>query len=133
MKNTIKNTMHFALSCFLFLPAVSYYCGMQETQVHGSIGKVTFTTARTEGDVYIVTAEVTFVSREEIRLPVTFTVLGKARTKLVQMNKGENSLSMTVSLENPVKNNPLVFLGSDSTEAIVRIDGQTVSQEVRFS
>ena len=97
MKNTTKNTLHFALSCFLFLPAVSYYCGMQETQVHGSIGKVTFTTARTEGDVYIVTAEVTFVSREEM------------------------------------KNNPLAFLGSDSTEAIVRIDGQTVSQEVRFS
>lgn len=106
---------------------------MQETQVHGSIGKVTFTTARAEGDVYDVTAEVIFVSSEETRLPVTFTILGKARTKLVQMNKGENSITLTVSLEDPVKNNPLAFLGSDSTEAIVKIDGQTVSQEVRFS
>lgn len=78
-------------------------------------------------------ASFTFTSDEDIRVPVTFTVLSAARTRLVTLEKGMNALEFSLQLEDPKRNNPFSFLGTDEAEALIRIDGAEVSAPVSFA
>lgn len=100
---------------------------------HGTIDGLSVRAACTGGTTWQVDASFTFTSDEDIRVPVTFTVLSAARTRLVTLTRGVNALEFSLQLENPKRNNPFSFLGTDEAEALIRIDGAEVSAPVSFA
>lgn len=100
---------------------------------HGTIDGLSVRAACTGGTTWQVDASFTFTSDEDIRVPVTFTVLSAARTRLVTLEKGVNALEFSLQLEDPKRNNPFSFLGTDEAEALIRIDGVEVSAPVSFA
>ena len=100
---------------------------------HGTIDGLSVRAACTGGTTWQVDASFTFTSDEDIRLPVTFTVLSAARTRLVTLEKGVNTLEFNLQLDDPKRNNPFSFLGTDEAEALIRIDGAEVSAPVSFA
>lgn len=100
---------------------------------HGTIDGLSVRAACTGGTTWQVDASFTFTSDEDIRVPVTFTVLSAARTRLVTLEKGMNALEFSLQLEDPKRNNPFSFLGTDEAEALIRIDGAEVSAPVSFA
>lgn len=100
---------------------------------HGTIDGLSVRAACTGGTTWQVDASFTFTSDEDIRVPVTFTVLSAARTRLVTLEKGVNALEFSLQLEDPKRNNPFSFLGTDEAEALIRIDGAEVSAPVSFA
>lgn len=100
---------------------------------HGTIDGLSVRAACTGGTTWQVDASFTFTSDEDIRVPVTFTVLSAARTRLVTLARGVNALEFSLQLEDPKRNNPFSFLGTDEAEALIRIDGAEVSAPVSFA
>lgn len=100
---------------------------------HGTIDGLSVSAACTGGTTWQVDASFTFTSDEDIRVPVTFTVLSAARTRLVTLEKGVNTLEFNLQLDDPKRNNPFSFLGTDEAEALIRIDGVEVSAPVSFA
>ena len=113
---------------------------------HGTIDGLSVRAACTGGTTWQVDASFTFTSDEDIRVPVTFTVLSAARTRLVTLEKGSaartrlvtlekgmNALEFSLQLEDPKRNNPFSFLGTDEAEALIRIDGAEISAPVSFA
>ena len=100
---------------------------------HGTIDGLSVRAACTGGTTWQVDASFTFTSDEDIRVPVTFTVLSAARTRLVTLEKGVNALEFNLQLDDPKRNNPFSFLGTDEAEALIRIDGAEVSAPVSFA
>lgn len=100
---------------------------------HGTIDGLSVRAACTGGTTWQVDASFTFTSDEDIRVPVTFTVLSAARTRLVTLEKGMNALEFSLQLEDPKRNNPFSFLGTDEAEALIRIDGAEISAPVSFA
>ena len=100
---------------------------------HGTIDDLSVRAACTGGTTWQVDASFTFTSDEDIRVPVTFTVLSAARTRLVTLEKGMNALEFSLQLEDPKRNNPFSFLGTDEAEALIRIDGAEISAPVSFA
>ena len=100
---------------------------------HGTIDGLSVRAACTGGTTWQVDASFTFTSDEDIRVPVTFTVLSTARTRLVTLEKGVNTLEFNLQLDDPKRNNPFSFLGTDEAEALIRIDGAEVSAPVSFA
>ena len=100
---------------------------------HGTIDGLSVRAACTGGTTWQVDASFTFTSDEDIRVPVTFTVLSAARTRLVTLEKGMNALEFSLQLEDPKRNNPFSFLGTDEAEALIRIDGAEISTPVSFA
>ena len=87
---------------------------------HGTIDGLSVRAACTGGTTWQVDASFTFTSDEDIRVPVTFTVLSAAR-------------EFNLQLDDPKRNNPFSFLGTDEAEALIRIDGAEVSAPVSFA
>ena len=104
---------------------------MTETK-HGIIVKAEFRSEKEAEKCWSVSVDAVFQAHEDIRLPVTFSILGKATTKLISLEKGNNNLSFCLSVEDPVKNFPLNFIGTESTEALLRIDGESITGSVSF-
>lgn len=100
---------------------------------HGTIDGLSVRAACTGGTAWQVDASFTFTSDEDIRVPVTFTVLSAARTRLVTLEKGMNALEFSLQLEDPKRNNPFSFLGTDEAEALIRIDGAEIGAPVSFA
>ena len=100
---------------------------------HGTIDGLSVRAACTGGTTWQVDASFTFTSDEDIRVPVTFTVLSAARTRLVTLEKGMNALEFSLQLEDPKRNNPFSFLGTDEAEALIRIDVAEISAPVSFA
>lgn len=100
---------------------------------HGTIDDLSVRAACTGGTTWQVDASFTFTSDEDIRVPVTFTVLSAARTRLVTLEKGVNALEFNLQLDDPKRNNPFSFLGTDEAAALIRIDGAEVSAPVSFA
>ena len=100
---------------------------------HGTIDGLSVRAACTGGTTWQVDASFTFTSDEDIRVPVTFTVLSAARTRLVTLEKGVNALEFNLQLDDPKRNNPFSFLGTDEAEALIRIDGAEISAPVSFA
>ncbi len=104
---------------------------MTETK-HGIIVKAEFRSEKETEKSWSVSVDAVFQAYEDIRLPVTFSILGKATTKLISLEKGNNNLSFCLSVEDPVKNFPLNFIGTECTEALLRIDGESITGSVSF-
>lgn len=100
---------------------------------HGTIDDLSVRAECTGGTTWQVDASFTFTSDEDIRVPVTFTVLSAARTRLVMLTRGVNTLELSLQLDDPKRNNPFSFLGTDEAEALIRIDGAEVSAPVSFA
>lgn len=100
---------------------------------HGNIVSASFSSERKDERLWLVRFHIEFEASQELRIPLTFSVLGKARTRLVSMEKGVNTIEDVLELEDPVKNNPFSFIGTSSTEAMARLDGETVTGEVTFA
>ena len=100
---------------------------------HGTIDDLSVRAACTGGTTWQVDASFTFTSDEDIRVPVTFTVLSAARTRLVTLEKGVNALEFNLQLDDPKRNNQFSFLGTDEAEALIRIDGAEISAPVSFA
>ena len=100
---------------------------------HGTIDDLSVRAACTGGTTWQVDASFTFTSDEDIRVPVTFTVLSAAKTRLVTLEKGVNALEFNLQLDDPKRNNPFSFLGTDEAEALIRIDGAEVSAPISFA
>ena len=69
----------------------------------------------------------------DARFPLTFSVLNAARTRLINVTKGTNTIQDELVLDNPRKNNPFSFIGTDSAQILVRIDGTTLTDTAVFS
>ena len=102
---------------------------------HGTIDGIVFTTTSLGAGRWRADAAFTFTleGNLEIRIPATFTVLGAARTRLVTLTPGTNSLSFSLELDDPKGGNPFRFIGTDETEAMIRIDGITLDASVSFA
>ena len=102
---------------------------------HGTIDGIVFTTTSLGAGRWRADAAFTFTleGNQKIRIPATFTVLGAARTRLVTLTPGTNSLSFSLELDDPKGGNPFSFLGTDEAEALIRIDGAEVSAPVSFA
>lgn len=100
---------------------------------HGYIENVEFTAAEDGDGLWTVSVRFCFSCPSEIRLPVTFSILGKAMTRLVSFSGGSSRQTFSLTLDHPVESNPLSFIGTRETEAMLRLDGETVTGNVSFS
>ena len=102
---------------------------------HGTIDGIVFTTTNLGAGRWRADAAFTFTLEGdlEIRIPATFTVLGAARTRLVTLTPGANSLSFSLEMDDPKGGNPFSFIGTDETEAMIRIGDITLVAPVSFA
>lgn len=104
-------------------------CRMSDTK-HGRVASVHFSSEPLEGGSWRVSLLLVFIADEDGRIPLTFSVLGKAHTRLVAVSKGENRITDELVLDDPKGNNPFSFIGTDSVEALAKVDGVGLSGDV---
>lgn len=105
---------------------------MKKKCAHGTLEALSVNAVRKDGGVHTVSYCLTYRADEECRIPLTFSILGKATTKLCSFKKGLNDISSSLDFKDAKASNPIAFMGGDSAEALVRIDGLSIPVDVDF-